>query len=112
MAQKQCFIFHLDMDHFYTAVEERERPEIRGKPVAASFAMVKYNFSIIYHYQCVAYGRVLNEDKKSGRINRRHPAQRTCGNAEYQGKSMRRDNREEMQEKRVRHFQGNVSIHS
>jgi DNA polymerase IV (DinB-like DNA polymerase) len=26
-------IFHLDMDHFYTAVEERERPEIRGKPV-------------------------------------------------------------------------------
>ena len=26
-------IFHLDMDHFYTAVEERERPEIQGKPV-------------------------------------------------------------------------------
>ena len=24
---------HLDMDHFYTAVEERERPEIKGKPV-------------------------------------------------------------------------------
>lgn len=26
-------IFHLDMDHFYTAVEEREHPEIQGKPV-------------------------------------------------------------------------------
>jgi DNA polymerase IV (DinB-like DNA polymerase) len=26
-------IFHLDMDHFYTAVEEREHPEIRGKAV-------------------------------------------------------------------------------
>jgi len=26
-------IFHLDMDHFYTAVEERERPEIKGIPV-------------------------------------------------------------------------------
>jgi DNA polymerase IV (archaeal DinB-like DNA polymerase) len=26
-------IFHLDMDHFYTAVEERERPEIKGSPV-------------------------------------------------------------------------------
>ena len=26
-------IFHLDMDHFFTALEEREKPEIRGKPV-------------------------------------------------------------------------------
>jgi nucleotidyltransferase/DNA polymerase involved in DNA repair len=26
-------IFHLDMDHFYTAVEEREHPEIKGNPV-------------------------------------------------------------------------------
>jgi DNA polymerase IV (DinB-like DNA polymerase) len=26
-------IFHLDMDHFFTAVEEREHPEIKGKPV-------------------------------------------------------------------------------
>ncbi len=33
MSEKERFIFHLDMDHFYTAVEERERPEIRGKPV-------------------------------------------------------------------------------
>jgi len=33
MTDKQRVIFHLDMDHFYTAVEERERPEIRGKPV-------------------------------------------------------------------------------
>ena len=33
MAEKQRVIFHLDMDHFYTAVEARERPEIRGKPV-------------------------------------------------------------------------------
>jgi len=33
MSEKKRVIFHLDMDHFYTAVEERERPEIRGKPV-------------------------------------------------------------------------------
>ena len=26
-------ILHLDMDHFYTAVEEREHPEIKGNPV-------------------------------------------------------------------------------
>jgi DNA polymerase IV (DinB-like DNA polymerase) len=33
MSEKKRIIFHLDMDHFYTAVEERERPEIAGKPV-------------------------------------------------------------------------------
>jgi DNA polymerase IV (DinB-like DNA polymerase) len=33
MSKKRRFIFHLDMDHFYTAVEEREHPEIRGKAV-------------------------------------------------------------------------------
>ncbi len=32
MNQKR-FIFHLDMDHFYTAVEERENPSIKGNPV-------------------------------------------------------------------------------
>ena len=26
-------IFHMDMDHFYTAVEEREHPEYKGNPV-------------------------------------------------------------------------------
>lgn len=33
MPEKQRIIFHLDMDHFYTAVETRERPELAGKPV-------------------------------------------------------------------------------
>jgi DNA polymerase IV (DinB-like DNA polymerase) len=33
MPDKKRVIFHLDMDHYYTAVEERERPEIKGKPV-------------------------------------------------------------------------------
>ena len=33
MNEKKRIIFHLDMDHFYTAVEERERPEIKGTPV-------------------------------------------------------------------------------
>ena len=33
MSESPRIIFHLDMDHFYTAVEERERPEIKGKPV-------------------------------------------------------------------------------
>ncbi len=33
MKEKKRFIFHLDMDHFYTAVEERENPSIKGQPV-------------------------------------------------------------------------------
>ena len=33
MSDRKRIIFHLDMDHFYTAVEEREHPEIKGKPV-------------------------------------------------------------------------------
>ena len=33
MSEKRRIIFHLDMDHFFTAVEEREHPEYKGKPV-------------------------------------------------------------------------------
>jgi DNA polymerase IV (DinB-like DNA polymerase) len=33
MGEKKRIIFHLDMDHFFTAVEEREHPEFKGKPV-------------------------------------------------------------------------------
>ncbi len=33
MKDKKRFIFHLDMDHFYTAVEVRENPTLAGKPV-------------------------------------------------------------------------------
>jgi DNA polymerase IV (DinB-like DNA polymerase) len=33
MVEKRRIIFHVDMDHFFTAVEEREHPEYKGKPV-------------------------------------------------------------------------------
>jgi DNA polymerase IV (DinB-like DNA polymerase) len=33
MSEKKRFILHMDMDHFYTAVEEREHPEYKGNPV-------------------------------------------------------------------------------
>jgi DNA polymerase IV (DinB-like DNA polymerase) len=33
MTEKKRIILHVDMDHFFTAVEEREHPEYKGKPV-------------------------------------------------------------------------------
>jgi len=33
MAENKRIIFHLDMDHFFTAVEENRHPEYKGKPV-------------------------------------------------------------------------------
>lgn len=33
MTEKRRIIFHLDMDHFFTAAEEKQRPELKGKPV-------------------------------------------------------------------------------
>jgi DNA polymerase IV (DinB-like DNA polymerase) len=33
MSLKKRIIFHMDMDHFYTAIEQREHPEYAGKPV-------------------------------------------------------------------------------
>jgi hypothetical protein len=31
--EKRRIIFHFDMDHFFTAIEEKEHPELRDKPV-------------------------------------------------------------------------------
>jgi nucleotidyltransferase/DNA polymerase involved in DNA repair len=33
MNEKRRIIFHFDMDHFFTAVEGREHPELKDKPV-------------------------------------------------------------------------------
>ena len=31
--EEKCIVLHLDMDHFFSAVEERENPSLKGYPV-------------------------------------------------------------------------------
>lgn len=33
LAQSLCKIIHIDMDFFYAAIEERDRPQYRGQPL-------------------------------------------------------------------------------
>ena len=73
MGEKRRIIFHVDMDYFFAAVEEREHPEFRGKPIIVGadpkIGMVfqKPNpFPMMSIYDNVAAGLKLNgvRDKK------------------------------------------------
>src|SRR5947207_13074172 len=50
------FIIHLDMDCFYAAIEVRDRPSLRGKPVAVGGARDRRGVLTTCNYEAREFG--------------------------------------------------------
>jgi DNA polymerase-4 len=49
-------IIHLDMDCFYAAIELRDRPELRGQPVAVGGSVAQHGVLTTCNYEARAFG--------------------------------------------------------
>src|SRR5215207_2869790 len=49
-------IFHLDMDAFYAAIEQRDNPELRGKPVIVGSAPTQRGVVCAASYEARKFG--------------------------------------------------------
>jgi DNA polymerase-4 len=54
--QKPCAIIHLDMDCFYAAIEVRDRPSLRGKPVGVGGARDRRGVLTTCNYEARKFG--------------------------------------------------------
>src|SRR5579862_5881850 len=52
----QRLIIHLDMDCFYAAIEVRDHPELKGKPVAVGGARSRRGVLTTCNYEARKYG--------------------------------------------------------
>ena len=49
-------ILHVDLDAFYAAVEQRDRPELRGKPVAVAWSEKERGVLLTASYEARPFG--------------------------------------------------------
>lgn len=56
MSSRDRAVIHLDMDYFYAAIEVRDRPELRGKPIAVGGARDRRGVLTTCNYEARAFG--------------------------------------------------------
>jgi DNA polymerase-4 len=54
--RKQRFVLHIDLDAYYASIEQRDRPELRGKPVVVGGSPQSRGVVATCSYEARAFG--------------------------------------------------------
>ena len=71
-------IIHIDMDAFYASVEQRDNPELRGKPIAVGYAEERGVVSAA-SYEARRYGVGHGVDESKTDVSATYLCSRTDG---------------------------------